>query len=69
MEKITESQTRTQLADALIHETMLPFTHGIASASLVGAYLDWASHLAVSPGKQRDMLESAVRKWDWFMNT
>ncbi|WP_243700758.1 PHA/PHB synthase family protein [Paralcaligenes ureilyticus] len=63
-----ENQTRTQLADALIHETMLPITHGIASASLVGAYLDWASHLAVSPGKQRDMLESAARKWvQWVM--
>ena len=68
MEKIAENQTRTQLADALIHETMLPFTHGIASASLVGAYLDWASHLAVSPGKQCDMLESAARKWaEWVM--
>ncbi len=68
MEEITENQTRTQLADALIHETMLPITHGIASASLVGAYLDWASHLAVSPGKQRDMLESAARKWvEWVM--
>ncbi|TCT10142.1 polyhydroxyalkanoate synthase [Paralcaligenes ureilyticus] len=68
MEKIVENQTRTQLADALIHETMLPITHGIASASLVGAYLDWASHLAVSPGKQRDMLESAARKWvQWVM--
>lgn len=63
MEKAAEDRSPTQLADALVHQSLLPFTHGIASAALVGAYLDWASHLAASPGKQRDMLESAARKW------
>ncbi|MDX3893204.1 PHA/PHB synthase family protein [Pusillimonas sp.] len=49
-------------SDALVHQVLAPFTHGIAGASIVGAYLDWASHVMASPDKQRDMSESLVRQ-------
>src|SRR5690606_37643509 len=32
-------------------------------AALATAYLDWASHLAASPGKQMQLVEKAGRKW------
>jgi polyhydroxyalkanoate synthase len=63
MGKTAEEPTRTQLADAMLHKATLPFTHGVASASLISAYLDWASHLFASPDKQRNMFESASRIW------
>ena len=37
-------------------------THGLSPASLVGAYMDWLTHLAMSPGKQQELAEKAVRK-------
>lgn len=53
--------------DSVVHETLAPFTHGIALASIATTYLDWICHLAASPSKQRDMLEAGVGKWiDWY---
>ncbi len=31
--------------------------------TLIGAYADWAAHLAYSPGKQLQLAEKALRKW------
>ncbi|NYT64253.1 alpha/beta fold hydrolase [Alcaligenaceae bacterium] len=62
MKKATQDFTRKGSSDAVLHKALAPFTHGIALASIVGAYLDWISHAAASPDKQRDMLESGFSK-------
>ena len=42
---------------------MARFTVGVSPMTLIGAYADWARHLAYSPGKQLRLTEKAVRKW------
>ena len=42
---------------------MARFTAGVSPMTLIGAYADWASHLAYSPGKQLRLAEKAMRKW------
>jgi len=37
-------------------------TLGISPASLMSAYFDWLVHLAISPGKQGELMEKAVRE-------
>lgn len=34
----------------------------LSPASIAGAYFDWLTHLALSPGKQLELMESALRK-------
>lgn len=34
----------------------------LSPASMAGAYFDWLTHLALSPGKQLELMESALRK-------
>ncbi len=51
-------------ADRLLHATMGKFTGGLSPASLSGAWLDWATHLAISPSKQSEIAEMAVRQWE-----
>lgn len=48
--------------DRLIHATMGRVTGSISPASLALAYIDWALHLAESPGKWQRLAEKAVRK-------
>jgi polyhydroxyalkanoate synthase len=62
MKKIAQELIEPSSSDAVVHEALAPFTHGIALASIVGAYLDWLSHASASPDKQRDMAESSIRK-------
>ncbi len=62
MQKTTEDAASADSSDAVVYEALAPLTHGIALATIVGAYLDWFSHVAASADKQRSMSESAVRK-------
>ncbi|WP_193090610.1 alpha/beta hydrolase [Advenella sp. FME57] len=62
MKKIDQELIQPGSSDAIVHEKLVPFTHGIAAASIVGAYLDWISHVAASPDKQRDMSEGVLRQ-------
>lgn len=50
------------IIDRLIHAAMGRATAGISPASLTLAYVDWALHLAQSPGKWTRLMEKAVRK-------
>ena len=52
-----------ELIDRSLRAAMARFTAGLAPMTLIGAYNDWASHLVVSPGKQLQLGEKAVRKW------
>lgn len=61
-----DSYTSTAFAEILdraTHASIAKFTMGLSPASLAAAYLDWLTHLAVSPGKQMLLAEKALRKW------
>jgi polyhydroxyalkanoate synthase len=49
-------------ADRLMHAAMGRLTSGISPAGLTLAYVDWALHLAASPGKWARLTEKATRK-------
>ena len=51
------------IVDRAFHATMARLTGGLSPAALAGAYLDWAAHLSLSPGKQIQLAEKAYRKW------
>jgi len=48
--------------DRLLHANEAKLTAGLSPASAMAAYLDWAVHLANSPGKQAELFEKAIRK-------
>ena len=41
-----------EVIDRSVHAATARFTAGLSPMALVGAYIDWAAHLAFSPGKQ-----------------
>ncbi|MGW8183050.1 MAG: PHA/PHB synthase family protein [Burkholderiales bacterium] len=45
-----------------MHAAMARLTHGLSPASLGAAAGDWLTHLALSPGKQQQLGEKALRK-------
>lgn len=47
--------------DRLTHAWLGRLTLGISPASLMSAYFDWLAHLSISPGKQTQLVEKAVR--------
>ena len=63
-EFIRDSYGSTALAEIIdrsLHGATARFTGGLSPMALVGAYLDWAAHLAFSPGKQARLAEKAVK--------
>jgi polyhydroxyalkanoate synthase len=48
--------------DRLLQSMLGRMTLGISPASLGLAYVDWALHLGMSPGKQQELAEKALRK-------
>ena len=57
---VTE-ETR-QTLDHLFNAWIGHLTAGVSPASIMGAYADWAWHIAMSPGKQGQLIEKAWRK-------
>ena len=49
--------------DRPLHAATARLTAGISPAALMQAYTDWAQHLLLSPDKQAELVEKAVRKW------
>ncbi|WGW05604.1 PHA/PHB synthase family protein [Tropicibacter oceani] len=57
-------------ADSIVHETLdhamhasiARFTHGLSPAALMGAWFDWAIHIAAAPGKRMQLAEKAADK-------
>lgn len=44
------------------------WTHGISPSSVATALQDWLTHLAASPGKQMELLQSGLQKqMEWFL--
>ncbi len=56
------------ISDRALHAAMARFTAGISPAGLAAAYLDWGSHLALSPGKRMQLVDKALRKAVRFTN-
>ncbi len=50
------------LLDRALHAQLARLTQGLSPASLIGATMDWLVHLAMSPGKQADLVAKAQRK-------
>ncbi|MGE0651721.1 MAG: PHA/PHB synthase family protein [Alphaproteobacteria bacterium] len=48
--------------DRSLHAAAGRLTLGLSPAALAGAYGDWATHLAFSPGKRLQLVEKAIRK-------
>ena len=66
-----DSYSVTALADITdrsLHATFARFTGGLSPAAIGSAYLDWAVHLAVAPGKRMQLVDKAVRKTIRFAN-
>ena len=55
------------LADRSLHAAVARFDGAVAGGA-GQAYLDWATHLAVSPGKRAQLLDKATRKAIRFGN-
>src|SRR6516165_5950729 len=56
------------VSDRSLHAVMARFTAGLSPAALAHAYLDWATHLAYSPGKRLQLVDKATRKAIRFSN-
>src|SRR6516165_9791104 len=54
------------VSDRSLHAVMARFTMGLSPAALAHAYLDWATHLAFSPGKRLQLVDKAARKASRF---
>jgi len=68
---IRDSYAATAFADVVdraVHAGTARFTGGLSPIALSDAYMDWASHLAFSPGKRMQLTEKAMRKWIRFAN-
>ncbi|HEX8011306.1 MAG TPA: alpha/beta fold hydrolase [Casimicrobiaceae bacterium] len=62
---IRDSYAATALADVVdrsVHAAIARFTAGLSPIALADAYLDWASHLAFSPGKRWQLTEKGAKK-------
>ncbi len=60
-----DSYASTALGDVIdrsLHATAARFTVGLSPAALAEAYMDWATHLAWSPGKRMQLVEKSTKK-------
>ncbi|WP_193187526.1 PHA/PHB synthase family protein [Nisaea sediminum] len=48
--------------DRQVHAAIARMTGGLSPASFAAAWGDWAMHLAISPGKQSELVQKGVRK-------
>ena len=51
-----------------MHAGLGRLTAGLSPSALAAAYLDWAAHLAFSPGKQAQLVQKAQKKMRRFSN-
>lgn len=52
--------------DSLAHTSLARLTRGVSPVTGLLAWYDWVSHLAISPGKQRSLLDDALNKQRHF---
>ena len=56
-------RSHAQNLDRMLHAAIGRITSGLSPASLIAAYMDWFTHLSMSPGKRQLLLEKSVRKY------
>ncbi len=56
------STAMSEIVDRSLHALAARVTAGISPSAVAAAYLDWATHLLFSPGKQMQLVHKAVRK-------
>ncbi|HET6516573.1 MAG TPA: alpha/beta fold hydrolase [Thermodesulfovibrionales bacterium] len=61
-EEFSSPHTGVSTLDRLTHAWLGRLTLGVSPAALMSAYFDWLVHLAISPGKQAQLAEKAVRE-------
>ena len=62
---IRDSYAATAFADVVdrsVHAATARFTAGLSPMAMLGAYMDWAAHIAFAPGKQAQLAEKALKK-------
>ena len=60
---VNPATARGEIIDRSLNAFAAGFTGGLSPPALIGAYLDWATHLASAPGKQSQLVDKAFRKW------
>ena len=60
-DKLTAQAPQLEL-DRPVHAQLARMTQGVSPAFLGNAYIDWLTHLALSPGKQAELVEKAMHK-------
>ncbi|TLM99903.1 poly-beta-hydroxybutyrate polymerase, partial [bacterium] len=58
--KPLQADCATQRLDQHVHAAIAQFTNSLSPLTLAMAMIDWAGHLAVSPGKQLELLKLAA---------
>ncbi|SMX48874.1 PHA/PHB synthase family protein [Maliponia aquimaris] len=48
--------------DHAMHASIARYSHGLSPAALMGAWFDWAMHIAAAPGKRLQLAEKAADK-------
>jgi polyhydroxyalkanoate synthase len=61
IEPLASSSSAAESIDRTLHAALGTVTGGLSPAALLGAYLDWAIHLAASPGRRMSLAEKAMR--------
>src|SRR5437870_9619605 len=56
------STALAEIVDRSTHAALARFTIGLSPMTLINAYIDWAAHLAFSPGKEFQLAEKSVKK-------
>ena len=62
------STALSEIIDRSAHATAARFTGGLSPAAGLAAALDWATHLAFSPGKQFQLIQKAAKKSQRWWN-
>jgi polyhydroxyalkanoate synthase subunit PhaC len=58
----SDAEVLADTLDRSLHAVAARFTGGLSPAALIGAYMDWATHLAMSPGKRMQLVDKGIRK-------
>ena len=56
-----QSENTFEALDRMAHATVAKATSGLSRSALSEAWMDWVAHLAVSPGKQLQLTEQAIK--------
>lgn len=61
-ENCKDSTSQYKAIDHAFRANLAKYTLGLSPAGLLRDYFDWASHLALSPGKQLELTEKNWKK-------